>query len=132
MRIVGKSTISSWGSFWALRATLISNKVASEGVPMDVGRVGWHDDHDHDHDDHEKSAIGQHTQCGRGFGKGGRDFGKGGKDFGKGGKEKGNGVRTPAREVRTAAKGTRAFVSIAFRSATSLGVSQPWAGGSRG
>ena len=63
VRIVGRSTISSWGSFWALRATLISNKVASEGVPMDVGRVGWHDDHDHDHDDYEKSAIGQHTQC---------------------------------------------------------------------
>ena len=30
---------------------------------MDIGRVGWHDDHDHDHDDHEISAIGQHTQC---------------------------------------------------------------------
>ncbi|MGB2135397.1 MAG: hypothetical protein ACPHYG_05345, partial [Flavobacteriales bacterium] len=22
---------------------------ANEGVPMDIGRVGWHDDHDHDH-----------------------------------------------------------------------------------
>ena len=38
--------------------TWTSNKVANEGVPMDIGRVGWHDDHDHDHDDYEISAIG--------------------------------------------------------------------------
>ena len=62
---------------------------------------------------------------GKDFGKGGQDFGKEGKDFGKDGKDYGKGVRTPAREVRTAAKGTRAFVSIALRSATRLGVSQP-------
>ena len=43
--------------------TWTSSKVAKEGVPMDIGRVGWHDDHDHDHDDYEISAIGQHTQC---------------------------------------------------------------------
>ena len=91
--------------------TWTSNKVANEGVPMDIGRVGWHDDHDHDHDDFEISAIGQQTQCyncggwehlsrecpsekkckgkGKDFGKGGKDFGKGGKDYGKGGKDYG-------------------------------------------
>ena len=64
-----------------------------QGVPMDIGRVGWHDDHDHDHDDFEISAIGQHTQC---YNCGGWEYmsrecpsekkGKGkGKDFGKGG-----------------------------------------------
>ena len=43
--------------------TWTSNKVSNEGVPMDIGRVEWHDDHDHDHDDCETTAIGQHTQC---------------------------------------------------------------------
>ena len=43
--------------------TWTSNKVANEGVPRDIGRVGWLDNHDHDHDDYEISAIGQHTQC---------------------------------------------------------------------
>ena len=93
--------------------TWTSNKVANEGVPMDIGRVGWHDDHDHDRDDYEISAIGQHTQCyncggwghvsrecpsekegkgkGKDFGKGGKDFGKGGKDYGKGGKDSSKG-----------------------------------------
>ena len=86
--------------------TWTSNKVANEGVPMDIGRVGCHENHDHDHDDYEISAIGQHTQCyncggwehvsrecpsekkgkekGKDFGKGGEDSSKGGKDSGKG------------------------------------------------
>ena len=98
-------------------------------MPMDIGRVGWHDDHDHDHDDHEISAIGQHTQCYKCGGgahmsrecpseKKGK---KEGKDFGKGGKGYGKGVRTPAREVRSADKGTRALAFTAVKSATRLG-----------
>ena len=89
--------------------TETSNKVANECVPMDIGRVGWHNDYDHDHDDYERSAICQHTQCynrggwrhmsrecpsekkgkekGKDFGKGGKDSGKGGKDYGKGCKD---------------------------------------------
>jgi hypothetical protein len=101
--------------------TWTSNKVASEGVPMDIGKVGWYDDHD---DEYEVAAVGQHAQCyncggwghhsrecpsekkgkgnykgdgkgkGHHFGKGGgKDIGKGGKDSGKGGKDAGKGSR---------------------------------------
>lgn len=98
--------------------TWASNKVASEGVPMDIGKVEW----DGNEDDYDVAAVGWQTQCyncggwghqsrecssekkgkggdkgkgkgnlGNTFGKGGKDFGKGGKDFGKGGKDSGKG-----------------------------------------
>ena len=92
--------------------TWVSNKVASDGVPMDIGRV-----ENEEYDDYDVGAVGWGTHCyncggwghmsrdcpsekkgkgnakGDGKGKGnyygkggGKDFGKGGgKDFGKGG-----------------------------------------------
>lgn len=101
--------------------TWASNKVASEGVPMDIGGLGW--DETEGNEDYDVAAVGWQTQChncggyghmsrecpsdkkgkggekgkgkgsfGKGtFGKGGKDFGKGGKDSGKGGKDSGKG-----------------------------------------
>jgi hypothetical protein len=99
--------------------TWVSNKVASEGVPMDIGHLGW--DKTEGDEEYEVAAVGWQTQChncggyghmsrecpsekkgggkgkgnfGKGtFGKGGgKDSGKGsGKDFGKGGKDSGKG-----------------------------------------
>ena len=97
--------------------TWTSNKVANEGVPMDIGKVGWHGDDG----DYEVAAVGQRMQCyncggwghqsrecqsdnndndkgkgkgtfGDNLGKGGKNFGKGGKDFGKGGQRHPQGV----------------------------------------
>jgi uncharacterized membrane protein YgcG len=95
--------------------TWASNKVASEGVPMDIGKLSRHYDHEDD-EDYEVAAVGWQTQCHncggwghmsrecpsekkgkggeKGKGKGNSSkgtFGEGGKDFGKGGKDSGKG-----------------------------------------
>ena len=95
--------------------TWASNKVANEGVPMDIGR-GTHNDYAQE-EDYEIAAVGWRTQCyncggwghqakecpsekkhqdgkgnGKGDGKGGKADGKGkGNYFGKGGKSDGKG-----------------------------------------
>jgi hypothetical protein len=98
--------------------TWASNKVANDGIPMDIGEVEWKSCEG----EYDVAAVGWHTQCfncggwghqsrecpsekkgkggdkgkgngsfGNTFGKGGKDFGKGGKDSGKGGKDFGKG-----------------------------------------
>ena len=73
---------------------------------MDIGRVGWHDDHDHDdyeiytrcyncggwgHMSRECPSEKKGKGKGKDFGKSGKDFGKGGEDYGKGSKDSGKG-----------------------------------------